>query len=204
MGFFLPGADLERIAEAQATLLDHIWGRNLLDLSRPDPREVEELGREFRDILFDFPFQIPQDFIYLGRTLGMLSGLASSLDPEINPWRQIEKFGRELMAGDDGRRVGREAVKEWLRPLVALPAQLERFLAAADSGRLRVQTVPDRQTTRRLERLERQLNQIQWSVLAGAALLAGALFYLDGLRAEAGVAWGVAGLLVLWSLVRRR
>jgi predicted unusual protein kinase regulating ubiquinone biosynthesis (AarF/ABC1/UbiB family) len=204
MGFFLPGSDLERIAEAQATLLDHMWGRKLLELSRPDPREVEELGREFRDILFDFPFQIPQDFIYLGRTLGMLSGLASQLDPEINPWRQIEKFGRELIAAEGGRRLGREAVLEWLRPLVSLPSQLERFLGAAESGRLRVQTTPDRQTIRRLDRLERQLNQIQWSVLAGAAVLAGALFYLDGARSEALVAWGTAGLLLAWSLLRRR
>jgi predicted unusual protein kinase regulating ubiquinone biosynthesis (AarF/ABC1/UbiB family) len=204
MGFFLPGSDLERIAEAQAVLLDHLWGRSFLELGRPDPREVEELGREFRDILFDFPFQIPQDFIYLGRTLGMLSGLATSLDPEINPWRQIEKFGRELMTTDGGRHFGRDALLEWLRPLVGLPAQLERFLSVAESGRLRLQSVPDRPTVQRLERLERQLHRIQWSVLVGAAALAGTLFYLNEARVEAIAAWGVGGLLFLWLLIGRR
>jgi predicted unusual protein kinase regulating ubiquinone biosynthesis (AarF/ABC1/UbiB family) len=203
MGFFLPGSDLERIAEAQATLLDHIWGRKLLELSRPDPREVEELGREFRDILFDFPFQVPQDFIYLGRTLGMLSGLTALLDPEINIFRQIEKFSRELLAGQSGRQFGREAVAEWLRPLATLPGQLERVLAAAESGRLRLQATPDRSTTRRLDRIERQLGRLQGSVLAAAAILAGTLFYLGDEHTEAWLAWGVAAILVVLSLLRR-
>ncbi|MCI0394701.1 MAG: AarF/UbiB family protein, partial [Chloroflexi bacterium] len=144
LGFFLPGADLERIAEAQGRLLDQLWGRNLLELTQPDPREVQEMGREFRDILYEFPFQVPQDFIYLGRTLGMLSGLSTLLDPTMNPWRQIERYGREIIGQQETRDFSWELLLEWLRPLVALPAQAQRVLAAAEAGKLRVQTTPDR------------------------------------------------------------
>jgi predicted unusual protein kinase regulating ubiquinone biosynthesis (AarF/ABC1/UbiB family) len=62
--------------------------------------KVQELGQEFRDLLFDFPFQVPQDFIYLGRAMGMVSGLVSLLDPEINPWYQLERYGEALLAGE--------------------------------------------------------------------------------------------------------
>ena len=33
LGFFLPGADIERITEAHEAVLDQIYGRNLLDLT---------------------------------------------------------------------------------------------------------------------------------------------------------------------------
>ncbi|MFQ5421554.1 MAG: ABC1 kinase family protein [Anaerolineae bacterium] len=134
LGFFLPGADLERITQAQATVLDRIWGRNLLDLARPDPKEVQELGMEFRDLLFDFPFQVPQDFIYLGRAMGMVSGLVSLLNPDVNPWYQIEKFAEELVLKKEVREFGLEAALSLARRFLAGPAQVQRVLSAAESG----------------------------------------------------------------------
>lgn len=178
LGFFLPNADLERITEAQDALLDELWGRKLLDLARPDPEEVQELTREFRDILFDFPFQVPHDFVYLGRAMGMLSGLASQLDPEINPWYQIERYGRALIRSREVREMGWEALLESLRPLAGLPFQLQRVLSDAEKGRLRVQTTADQQTLRRLERIERKLTQLQLLLAGVAGLVTAVLLFL--------------------------
>ncbi|MDX1686976.1 MAG: AarF/UbiB family protein [Candidatus Promineifilaceae bacterium] len=178
LGFFLPNADLERITEAQAALLDELWGRKLLELAQPDPQEVQELTREFRDILFDFPFQVPHDFVYLGRALGMLSGLASRLDPEINPWYQIERYGRAMIRSQELREVGWEALLESLRPLAGLPFQLQRVLSDAEQGRLRVQTAADQRTLRRLERIERKLTQLQLTVVGAAGLVTAAVLFL--------------------------
>jgi predicted unusual protein kinase regulating ubiquinone biosynthesis (AarF/ABC1/UbiB family) len=180
LGFFLPGADLDRIAEAQGVVLDRLWGRNLLELTRPDPREMQEIGQEFRDILFDFPFQVPQDFIYLGRAIGMMSGLMSQLNPEINPWHQIEKYGQELLRSQATRELSSQSILALIRPYLTAPAQLQRVLAAAESGRLRVQSVPDRETLRRLDRLEKRLNQLSWSVLGAAGIVSAVLLYLRG------------------------
>ncbi len=186
MGFFLPSADLERIEEAQTVLLDQIWGRKLLDLARPDPREVQDLGRQFRDILFDFPFQIPRDFIYLGRCLGMLSGLTSLLDPQINPWHYVEKYGRELIATEAGQELGRESLWELVRPFVTLPGQLQRTLEALESGQLRLQMAPDRVTARRLERLESRVSRLHWSILGAAGLISATLLWTRRGRARRG------------------
>ena len=178
LGFFLPSADLERITEAQAALLDELWGRKLLDLARPDPQEVQELTREFRDILFDFPFQVPHDFVYLGRAMGILSGLASMLDPEINPWYQIERYGRAMIRSQELREVGWEALLESLRPLARLPFQLQRVQSDAEQGRLRVQMRADERTLRRLERIERKLTQLQITIVGAAGLVTAALLFL--------------------------
>lgn len=182
LGFFLPGADLVRIAEAQEVVLDRIWGRNLLDLARPDPAELEELGQEFRDLLFDFPFQIPQDFIYLGRAMGMVSGLVSQLDEQINPWYFIEKYGEALVASQDGQRFGLETAWELVRPYLNTPAQVQRLLNLAENGRLRVQS--DRETLRQYARIEKRIGQLGWSILGAAGMLSGTLLYLNRKRKE--------------------
>ncbi len=187
LGFFLPDADIERIVEANETILNHIYGRNLLDLTQPDPAEIEAIGREFRDLLFDFPFQIPQDFIYLGRALGMISGLVSLLDPHINPWRQIERYGQQLLRGQGlqqlrDMRLG--GLVELLRPYLATPARVQRLLEEAEKGRLRVQLKSDRDTVRQQERLEKRIGQLAWSVFGAAGMLSATLVYLERRREE--------------------
>ncbi|WP_420627346.1 ABC1 kinase family protein [Candidatus Leptofilum sp.] len=180
LGFFLPGADLVRIAEAQEAVLDRIWGRNLLDLARPDPAELEELGQEFRDLLFDFPFQIPQDFIYLGRAMGIVSGLVSQLDEQINPWYFIEKYGEALTSSQEGQRFGLETAWQLVRPYLNTPAQIQRLLNLAENGRLRVQS--DREALRQYERIEKRIGQLGWSILGAAGMLSGTLVYLNRKR----------------------
>lgn len=175
LGFFLPGADLDRITEAQAVLLERIWGRKLLDLARPDPKEVQELGKQFRDILFDFPFQIPQDFIYLGRALGMVSGLVSLLDPDINPWYQIEKYGTDLLKEQMADAPG-DALWEAVQPYLELPGRIRRLVVAVENGRLQFQT-HDKELHRRLERVEKRLTQLNWSILAAASVVSATLLY---------------------------
>ena len=187
LGFFLPGADIERITEAHEAILDQIYGRNLLDLTQPDPREIEAIGREFRDLLFDFPFQIPQDFIYLGRALGMISGLVSMLDPHINPWRQIERYGQQLLRGQSlqqFRDKGLGSLLELVRPYLATPARIQRLLEEAEKGRLRVQLKSDRDAVRQQERLEKRIGQLAWSVVGAAGILSATLVYLERRREE--------------------
>jgi predicted unusual protein kinase regulating ubiquinone biosynthesis (AarF/ABC1/UbiB family) len=178
LGFFVPGADLERIAEAQDAILEQIWGRKLLDLAQPDPEEMQELGQEFRDILFDFPFQIPQDFIYLGRAIGIVSGLVSQLNPEINPWAKIEQYGRSLIRSQDARQAGRDTLLAMLRPYLTAPMRAQRVLEAAESGQLRVQSAPTRETKQQWRRIERRLGYLSWSLLGAGGMVASALVYL--------------------------
>lgn len=204
LGFFLPGADIERINVANARLLDQIWGRNLLDLSRPDPREVQELTLEFRDLLFEFPFQVPQDFIYLGRAVGMLSGLVSQLNPEINPWYHIEKYGQQVLKSEVGRQITREVVTDTFRRYARIPAQLQQFLDSAEAGRLQIRTIQDEQTRNRLDKIERRVNQLNGTLFATALLVSGTLLYLNGNTTLGYVAWGLTGVIVLWSAFRSR
>ncbi len=185
LGFFLPGADLDRVTEAEETILDRVWGRNLLELAQPDPKEIEELGKEFRDLLFDFPFQVPQDFIYLGRALGMVSGLVSQLDPNINPWHQIERYGQALIRSQSLKQLSDfnfQSLAEMIRPYLEIPNRLQRLLEDAEKGRLKVQLGTDRETVRHQERMEKRVGQLSWSIVAAASILSATLVFLNRKR----------------------
>lgn len=177
LGFFLPGADLERIAEAQTAVLERIWGRNLLELTRPDPKEIQEIGEEFRDLLFEFPIQVPQDFIYLGRAIGMVSGLVSQLDEEINPWFYFEKYGAALIREQQAQQWTWEAAWGLVRPYLSTPGRVQRLLTMAEQGQIRVQT--DREMLKRYDKIEKRLGQLGWSIVGAAGILSATLLWLN-------------------------
>ncbi len=202
LGFFLPGSDLERISEAQARVLDHLWGRNLLELSQTDPHEFQELGREFRDILFEFPFQVPQDFIFLGRAMGILSGLATMLDPTINPWHMAERYGQQILSSRQGLEYGLETLVDLLRVYMSIPSRLNQVLSAAEDGTLRVKAASDPALLQRLDKIEKKIGKPNWSVLAAAFLVTGTLLFLGDETDLAAAALILAGLFIILSIFR--
>jgi len=199
MGFFLPGADLDRITEAQEAVLGRVWGRSLQEMARPSRVEVQELGSQFKDLLREFPFQVPQDFIYLGRAVGMLSGLTSQLHPAVNLWTQMERYALEIV-GDE--RVGLfsfSGVMEEVRVLLAVPGQVRRLVQLATAGKLQVRTLEDTGAARRLDRLERRVNRLNTTLISSAALVTGALLYTNGNTILALIFWSIAGVSFLLS-----
>jgi len=162
-------------------VMELLDGRNLMEMANPDPEEVKELGMEFRDILFDLPFQVPQNFVYLGRALGILSGIASGLHPTINPWYSIQGYGMELLNLEqqfDLSFDSLESIFKMVQPYLRLPSQIQRVVNAAENGKLRI-TSKDPSAARRLDRLERKMGWMNVSIMAASAILSGTLIYLN-------------------------
>jgi len=40
-----------------------------------DVREMRDLAEEFRELIYEMPFQVPQNIIFLARCVGILSGM---------------------------------------------------------------------------------------------------------------------------------
>ncbi len=208
LNFLLPGADVERVEEATAQLLDRFWGMSLDELTSVSPNQVQDLALEFRDLLFDLPFQVPQDFIFLGRAIGLLSGLATSLDPHFNPWAPVEAYGQRLLRDRHRWPSAREAVKigvDALRPLLSLPAELETFLVQSRRGELTVRVVPDRSLQRQFARVEQSAQRVFWGMIVSALLVAGTVLYVNQQFWLGVGGWALAGIMLLGSmlLVRR-
>jgi predicted unusual protein kinase regulating ubiquinone biosynthesis (AarF/ABC1/UbiB family) len=180
---------------------------SMAELSQVDHSQMQAFALEFRDLLFDMPFQVPQDFVFLGRAIGILSGLATSLDPQFNPWHPVESFGQRLLREQQGWPGLRDALRilgETARPLLSLPSHLETFLIRADRGNLKVQFAPDRSLQRQLRHAELASRRLLWGIVFAALLTSGTLLYTNQQMTLGLIGWGLAGISLLWAMITGR
>lgn len=176
LGVLLPGADLRQIETAGAQLFDRFWGMSMTELGQIDYEEVMRFGSQFRELLVEMPFQLPQNLLMLGRTVGVLSGMCTALDPRFNLWTTVTPYAGSLIAEEgvsDWKTWLDEAAKV-LQVLVALPGRADRVLASVERGELEVRTPT---LSRQVVHLERSLNRVAGGVFFGSLLIAGALVH---------------------------
>jgi predicted unusual protein kinase regulating ubiquinone biosynthesis (AarF/ABC1/UbiB family) len=160
-----------------AALFDRFWGVRIGELRDVALAEARGLIAEYRDLLYEAPFQVEVDLLFVGRAIGLLAGLATSLDPRFDPWAESLPFAQQL-AASELRRDWRELVGELRRDaatLLGLPRRLDAMLTRAEQGTLVWQTEPAPEARRARERLNRAVRRLSWTLAASALLLAGAL-----------------------------
>ncbi len=179
MGVLLPEADIALIEKAEQEAFDRFWGKSMSELQHIDMREMIEFAHQFRELIYSMPFQIPQDLILLGRTVGILSGMCTGLDPDFNVWEGITPFARKLIAEEATAGLGNwlEMLGELARKLVSLPSRTVSVLERVERGELNVH---DPQLAGQVQRLERAIQAAAASVVFAALLLGGVQLILGG------------------------
>ncbi len=94
LGFLLPGADIPLIEKASRRIFEKLWGKSTREMLALREEEMNAMVREFGDLLYEMPFQVPEDLILLGRCLSILSGMASGLDREFKVWDGIAPYAK--------------------------------------------------------------------------------------------------------------
>jgi predicted unusual protein kinase regulating ubiquinone biosynthesis (AarF/ABC1/UbiB family) len=205
-GMLLPSADRKRLEEIHDVMFDRFWGVKMGQFRDIAFEEAQFFLQEYRDIIYEMPFQVPVDILFVGRAVGILSGMATSLDPEFDPWAATIPFAERLAA--------EEMVRDWrgwldeigtlARMALALPARLDQFLTDAQRGDLTVQAALGADAARAVRRIERSVARLTWVVIALGLLTAGMIVRMDG-----GSDWPstglfvLAGLTFLWGVTRR-
>jgi predicted unusual protein kinase regulating ubiquinone biosynthesis (AarF/ABC1/UbiB family) len=205
-GVLLPGADLRRLEEVHEALFERFWGVRIGSLREVAFSEATFFLREYRDLLYQIPFQVQVDLLFASRAVGLLAGMATQLDPEFDPWAETMPFAQRL-AQEELRRgwpdLLRDAVVQ-ARTLLGLPQRLDAILTRGERGSLTIQTGLSPDARRALQRLERSNQRVGWMLIASAFLIAGAV-----LRADNGGPWslalfGAAALAFLYGVLAKR
>ncbi len=206
LGILLPSADTERIKEAEAEILEYIWGKSIPELVQMPRAEMGDFIVKYRDLLYKMPFQIPQNFIYLGRAVGTLSGICSALDPDFNPWEPIASYAQKLVSQETTGNI-----QTWIEEAVALgqvtiglPRQLQDVLGRVQRGAVQVQTSAGRGLRRDLYRLESAVSGLTRALMSASLLIAATLLYVNDRTVPALVGFGLAGVAWLSLVLRRR
>jgi predicted unusual protein kinase regulating ubiquinone biosynthesis (AarF/ABC1/UbiB family) len=202
LGVLLPSADLGLIERAAAQFFDRFAGMSIADLRKIDHAEMMSFGLQFRELMFDLPFQLPESLLLLGRTVAILSGMCTGLDAEFNLWTSIAPYADDLISDEGGSQWETflsEATKIF-QVLIGLPARTDRVLTTLERGELNVQTPL---LEFRVRRLERSVAKVSGAIVFAALLIAGAILY----PADPGFArWLMGGSIVplLWTVFSGR
>lgn len=225
LGFLLPGADTDRLEEAVQTVFNQVWGLSMEQMKEMSFDSMSMMGQQFSDLLYTMPFQVPQDFIYLGRTVSILSGMTTALDPAINPWSELAPYAQQLsaMTSKDGKPVvpiggllsGALSNAPFLQnlfsgsggqALVGLAQNIfgrtnpTALLEKIDKGEIKVKVDATGQMKGQLFRLEMQQRKTTRAVLVAGMLVASTLFYTGGDTALALVGYGITAITYLFGI----
>jgi predicted unusual protein kinase regulating ubiquinone biosynthesis (AarF/ABC1/UbiB family) len=149
------------------------------ELAEIDHQELIEFAGEFREIMYDMPFQIPQDLLLLGRTLAILSGMCTGLDPAFNVWESIQPYAEDLIKSEVTGNIDLwlQELERLVRSLFTAPRRMEGALDLIESGKLRVQ-VPELQV--HLVGIERNLQRLTGAIVFAALIMGGVQFMIAG------------------------
>lgn len=201
MGVLLPGADVHLLERAESEAFERFWGKSMNELQQVSFQEMKDFAYRFRGLIYDLPFQIPEDLILIGRAVGILSGICTGLDPQFNVWNEILAYTSKLLMEDVAS--GRESLLEVLRTVLQraaeLPRRTENVLAKMERGEL---ITRDPEMAEGLRRVERSMRRAGSAIIFAALLLAGVQLFLAGFTALAWVLLGLAGLFLLITVLR--
>lgn len=193
MGVLLPGADTELLRLANERAFERFWGKTAPELMELRQSEAVEFLEEFRELLYNNPFQLPENMILLGRALSILNGMCTGLDPNFNVWQSIMPWADKLMKAEGGsqwKTWAGEAV-DILRTVVSLPRRTEAVLTRLEQGRLEVRSSD---LSRQVHRATRSINRLTAGVFFAALLFGGVQLYLSG-NITLAVGLGVGALI---------
>jgi predicted unusual protein kinase regulating ubiquinone biosynthesis (AarF/ABC1/UbiB family) len=203
MGVLLPGADIELLKLANEKAFERFWGKTTPELMELRQSEAVEFLEEFRGLMYDNPFQFPQNMILLGRALSILNGICTGLDPNFNIWQSVIPWAEKLVKAEGGSQwkawTG-EAV-DIFRSVIALPRRTEGLIAWLQQGRLDVRSSD---LNRQIQRVSRSINRVAIGVFFTGFLIGGIQLYLSGEQTLAIVMGiGAAGSLIAAAFSQR-
>jgi predicted unusual protein kinase regulating ubiquinone biosynthesis (AarF/ABC1/UbiB family) len=188
------------IEKAGQRVFDRFWGKSTTEIVSMGHAEALEFAREFGDLLYEMPFQVPENMILLGRSVSILSGICSGLNTDFNVWERVLPYANRLISAEQGgQNVWLKEGLNLLQSLVALPRRTEAVLQRLESGRLEVQ---DPELRGQIQKLDRGLRRLSGAVLFAALFFGAVQFSLADEPALAWASLAAAAIALLWMLFR--
>lgn len=217
MGFIAHGPEAERASERIIDYFHrkfqdevHLESLNLRDIRVDPQRSMEnffDLRRQDIGIReLTSAFQVPKDWVLLERTILLLAGVCTTLDPQMNPMVAIRPYLEEFVLGRhrDFTSLILSATKDTALSALSVPEDLRRYLSKALRGELEIRV---RGLHEGAQLVYAAGHQLMYAILSVGALAATLVFHVRG---ESSLArWAAAGCglfiaLILWSMLSSR
>lgn len=142
IGVLLDGADTDELERSLTELFARFGGMGFAQLRNVDEKELRAFSTDFESVVRDLPVQLPENLFLIIRSLSMVSGLCSSLNPSFNIWEVVEPYANELIEEEKGGAAGTVAKEalNFVRLTLGLPGRLDGLVQRLEDGELSVAT----------------------------------------------------------------
>jgi predicted unusual protein kinase regulating ubiquinone biosynthesis (AarF/ABC1/UbiB family) len=195
----LPITDLKQLEQMSASMFDMFWGKSMDELRQLSPEEMFHFADRFRDLMYNMPFQLPQNLLMLGRTVAILSGMCTGLDKDFNLWNQLAPYATKLVSQEVGSnwRVWLDEAGNILKELIAIPSKMGRVLSQIERGDITVQMPA---VSRQMGFLEKAMNRVAASLVFTAFLIGSVMLYNAGKELYSLISVGCASITLIWLI----
>jgi len=140
LGFIDEDANLTSIERAMSLMIERYHGMTLGEVSDLD---IPEMVQDVEYLLYGQQIQIPAQFAFTGRAVGILAGVSTGLAPEFNFVEVATPYARKFLGLD--ARGAEQTLKQLFsqlldtgRVLLALPRSLEQVITRLEAGQIEV------------------------------------------------------------------
>lgn len=202
LGVLLPSANTKLLEEASAQVFERFWGMSMNELRNIQHRDMMKFGLQFRELMASMPFQVPENLLILGRTIGILSGMCTGLNSDFNLWLQLAPYAKKLTEGEGGSVFDTflNEAGDFFKTLIAIPGRAERVLSRIERGQLNVEAPL---VNLQISYLERSLNRLTGGIVFLGLLIAGAILYDGHVLLGQGL-FGGAGVALFYTVFLAR
>jgi predicted unusual protein kinase regulating ubiquinone biosynthesis (AarF/ABC1/UbiB family) len=199
LGILLPNADTALLEHAEQELFDMFWGKSMAELRNVNHAEMFRFANNFQELLYDLPFQLPQNLLMLGRTLAILSGMCTGLNSEFNLWEQLAPYAKSLISteGSSNWRIWLDEIGKVLKDLLSLPSQAGRVFDLLERGNL---TVQNPSLNRQFRSLEKAVNKLTAGILFLAFFMSSVILYINNQTLFAEILIGLSVITLVWII----
>jgi predicted unusual protein kinase regulating ubiquinone biosynthesis (AarF/ABC1/UbiB family) len=199
----LPGADLELLEKASGRVFERFWGKTTPEMMNMHQTEAAAFVQEFGDLLYEMPFQVPENFVLLARCMGILSGMCTGLYADFNWWTSLGPYAEKLVAAETsgkGLQFWLKEIGSILITLAGLPKKTELLIQRIEQGKLDVRSP---EVLNKITHLERATSRLVGAVIFGVFLLGAVNSYLADELTLSYVLGAAALPVLLWILLKK-
>jgi predicted unusual protein kinase regulating ubiquinone biosynthesis (AarF/ABC1/UbiB family) len=140
LGFIRKGIKKNSLLSIMEYFFDEIIYTVKLEKESMQSIDLSPIVDDLVELVYSQPFNLPIEWAYIGRTIGVLTGIISSLNPEINLYQEFSPYAEKLLKLnlDEILSDGSDIIKHNAQLLYNLPRKANNLIDDLERGTLKV------------------------------------------------------------------
>ncbi len=140
MGFIKKDADVAIFLPVVEYFFEEVFETIKLDRESMQKINLTPVINDLIEILYSQPFQLPVEWAYIGKTVGIVTGIIASLNPDFDIYEEFKPYF-ELAIKKNREEIAHnaaETIKNLSKDMLALPSNINQYIEKSEKRFLKM------------------------------------------------------------------